>query len=205
MFPKAKNIETAFQHIRLFTAIVVAGSLAFSCFIAWMSYRAISKTQSIIYVLHEGDAIKAFAKDRKDNIAVEARGHIKNFHELFFTLSPDEKSINENLSQALYLADGSAKTVYDNLKESGYYSGIIAGNITQTIIVDSIQVEIESYPFHFRCEATEIITRPTSVVTRKLSTEGWLRNSGRSDNNRHGFIIEHWSILDNRDLKTEAR
>jgi hypothetical protein len=32
-----------------------------------------------------------------------------------------------------------------------------------------------------------------------------LRNTGRSDNNPHGFLIEKWTILDNSDLKVEAR
>jgi hypothetical protein len=36
-------------------------------------------------------------------------------------------------------------------------------------------------------------------------TEGWLRNTSRSDNNPHGFLIERWAILDNRDLKVEGR
>jgi hypothetical protein len=42
-------------------------------------------------------------------------------------------------------------------------------------------------------------------VTRDLVTEGWLRNISRSDNNPHGFLIERWNTIDNRDLKVENR
>ncbi|GGB23903.1 hypothetical protein [Puia dinghuensis] len=64
---------------------------------------------------------------------------------------------------------------------------------------------MHSYPIYFRCYATEKIIRPTSMVTRNLLTEGWLRNTGRSDNNPHGFLIERWEIIDNHDLKVETR
>ena len=205
MFPKAKNIERAFQHIRLFTAIVVLGSLLFCCVVSWLSYRASDRAAERIYILASGKALEAVAKDRKDNVAVEARDHIRNFHEDFFTLDPDEKVINANLGKALYLADGSAKRQYDNLKETGYYSGVISGNISQEVSIDSINLDMTNYPYYFRCYGTEKIIRPTSKVTRDLVTEGWLRNTGRSDNNPHGFLIERWTILDNRDLKVESR
>jgi conjugative transposon TraK protein len=205
MFPKAKNIETAFQHVRLFTAVLVAGSLGFCCFVSWLAYRAGERSSQRIYVLSSGKVLEAVARDRKDNVAVEARDHIRNFHEDFFTLDPDEKVINANLGKALYLADGSAKRQYDDLKETGYYSGVISGNISQEVTVDSISLDMISYPYYFRCYATERIVRPTSKLTRDLVTEGWLRNTSRSDNNPHGFLIERWAILDNRDLKVEGR
>ena len=41
--------------------------------------------------------------------------------------------IQSNITKALYLADGSAKRQYENLKENGYYSNIISGNISQQI------------------------------------------------------------------------
>jgi conjugative transposon TraK protein len=205
MFPKAQNIETSFRHIRLFTAMVVAGCLGLCVIVSWLSYRAITLAQGRIYVLVSGKALEAVSQDRKDNIPVEARDHIRSFHQYFFTLDPDEKVINANLARALYLADGSAKRQYDDLKETGYYAGIIAGNISQEITIDSIRLDMTGYPWYFRCYATEKITRPSSLVTRDLLTEGWLRNTSRSDNNPHGFLIERWTVLDNRDLKVETR
>lgn len=44
-----------------------------------------------------------------------------------------------------------------------------------------------------------------SITTRSLMTEGSLRNVSRSDNNPHGFLIERWNTIDNRDLKTAGR
>ncbi len=205
MFTKAQNIETAFQHIRIFAAIVVIGSLALSGWVIWLSQRTVSRMQDKIYVLDAGKALEAVAGDRKENLPVEARDHVYSFHQCFFTLHPDEKVIERNVTKALYLADGSARRMYESLKENGYYSGVIAGNISQEIEIDSIVTQMMSYPYYFRCYAREKIIRPTSLVTRNLVTEGWLRNTSRSDNDPHGFLIERWNILDNSDLTVESR
>jgi conjugative transposon TraK protein len=205
MFPKTKNIESSFRYIRAVSLAVIAGNLVLAVVLFIKASQAEERAQARIYILSAGKALEAFASDRAPNLAVEARAHVGNFHELFFTLDPDEKFITEALGKALYLADGSAKRVYDNLKESGYYSSVISANISQRLTVDSISLDMSSHPFYFRCYGTEKITRVTSVVTRDLVTEGWLREVNRSDNNPHGFLVERWSILENRDLKVEQR
>ena len=162
-------------------------------------------SKETMYILANGKILQAVAGERKENIPVEARDHIKTFHQYFFTLDPDDKVIQSNVTKALYLADASAKRTYDNFKESGYYSNVISGNISQTISIDSIELNINNYPFYWRCYATETITRSTSIVTRDLITEGYLRTVSRSDNNPHGFLIEKWNTIENKDLKVEMR
>ncbi|MGJ1382866.1 conjugative transposon protein TraK [Sphingobacterium siyangense] len=200
-----KNIDTAFRHVRGFTMLVIAGCIIISCFSVYKSFRLVSAMQGKIYILANGKALEAYSSDRKDNIPVEARDHVKTFHMLFFTLDPDDKAIEANIKKALYLADGTAKRVYDDLKENGFYSGMISGNVNQTIRIDSVLVNTNAYPYQFRCHATQEIIRPTSITTRSLLTEGSLRNVSRSDNNPHGFLIERWNTIDNRDLKTAGR
>lgn len=202
MFKQMKNIDTAFRHVRSFTLLVVVGSILLCGFTLYKSYQLAGTVESKIYILANGKALEAYASDRKDNIPVEARDHVKTFHEAFFALDPDEKVIQANVTKALYLADASAKRAYDNLKEAGFYTNIISGNISQRIKVDSVQVDIAQYPYYFRCYATQDIIRTTSTVSRSLITEGYLRNVSRSDNNPHGFLIERWTTLDNRDIKT---
>lgn len=205
MFNKPKSIETAFQFIRLFSFGVVLCSFAFCVFMAFESYNKVSAAQNKIYVIADGKAMEIFASDRKANIPVEAKDHIRTFHQYFFSLDPDEEVIKNNIGKALYLCDESANRLYQNLQETGYYAGIISGNISQTVQVDSVALSTDSYPYYFRCFCTEKIIRPTSTVTRDLVTEGYLRNIARSDHNPHGFLIERWSVIENKDLKTEAR
>ena len=205
MFRQAKNIDTAFRQVRNFSFLVIVSSVMICFYVIYKSYKATTAFESRIYILANGKALEAFAGDRKENIPVEARDHVKMFHQYFFSLDPDDKVIQTNITKALYLADGSAKRVYESLKENNYYSGIIAGNVSQEINVDSVSLNMNSYPYYFRCFATEKITRPSSITTRSLITEGFLRNVSRSDNNPHGFLIEKWNTIENKDLKTENR
>lgn len=205
MFKQFKNIDSAFRYVRSFCLLIVAASFSVCCYAIYKTYEVMQESKERLYILANGKILEAVAGERKDNIPVEARDHIKTFHEYFFTLDPDEKVIESNITKALYLADASAKRTYDNFKESGYYSNIISGNISQAISVDSIKVNINKYPFYWRCYATEKITRSTSIVTRDLITEGYLRSVSRSDNNPHGFLIEKWNTIENKDLKVETR
>lgn len=205
MFTKMKNIDTAFRYVRGFTMLVVVGCIIICCYTLYSSFSALTVMEDRVYILANGKAIEAYSSDRKDNMPVEARDHVMTFHKYFFTLDPDDKVIKDNVTKALYLADESAKRIYDDLKENGYYSGIISGNISQTITVDSINLDISVYPYHFRCYAKQKIIRTTSILDRSLITEGALRNVSRSDNNSHGFLIEHLNTIENRDLKVENR
>ncbi|MNJ95273.1 hypothetical protein D3C87_129810 [compost metagenome] len=205
MFKKAKNIDTSFRQFRLFALVIVLASATTSIFTVIKSLNLVSNMKDKIYVLANDKAIEAFATDRKNNIIVEAKSHIKTFHQFFFTLDPDHDAIKASMEKALYLADGSAKKIYDDLRENKFYSGIISGNVNQTITIDSTQVDINVYPYTFRCYATQQITRPATITTRTLITTGNLREISRTENNPHGFLIERWNTLDNRDIKTINR
>jgi conjugative transposon TraK protein len=205
MFKRTKNIDTAFRHIRLFSIIFLAGCVIISVMIAYKSYQLASQSQQKIFILANGKILEAYAADRKDNVPVEARDHVKMFHHYFFTMDPDDKVIQANITRALYLADASAKQQYDNLKENSYYTNLISGNISQEIQPDSIVINTDNYPFYFRYKGLQKIIRPTTIVTRSLVTEGYLRNVSRSDNNPHGFLIEKWRTLENKDINVQNR
>lgn len=205
MFTKMKNIDTAFRYVRGFTMLVIAGCIIICCYTLYKSFESVALMQDKVYILANGKAMEAYASDRRDNVPVEARDHVKTFHKFFFTLDPDDKVIKTNVTKALYLADDSAKRVYDDLKENGFYSGIISGNISQTIQIDSITIDIKEYPYRFQCYAKQNIIRTTSILKRSLITQGSLRNVSRSDNNPHGFLIERWNTIENKDLAVENR
>lgn len=206
MFTKAKNIDTTFRQLRLFCLLVIVGCILLTGYTIFKAFSLDAYRKQTVLVLPSGKVIEAFAIDRKENIPVELRDHVRTFHQHFFNLGPDEKVIKESITKALYLADGSAKTVYDNLKESNYYVNLVAGNVNQKIRIDSVQVDVNQYPYYFRFYGTQNIVRPTSIVERTLTTEGWIRSlSQQSDNNPHGFLIERWKIIDNQDISIKNR
>jgi len=205
MFQQLKNIDTAFSHIKLFSFVLILSCALICGYTIYKSYQMVSHLQERIYILANGKALEAWSAERKDNIPVEARDHVRMFHHYFFTLDPDDRVIEANITKALYLADASAKQQYDNMKENRYYSNIISANISQEILTDSIKIDVDQYPFYFRCYAKQKLIRTTSIITRNLITEGYLRNVSRSDNNPHGFLIERWTTIQNNDIKTETR
>ena len=205
MFQQFKNIDSAFKHIRWFSIALIIGCICLCCYTIFKCFGIVRETQARIYILANGKAIEAFSAERKDNIPVEARDHVRMFHYYFFTLHPDDKVIQSNVTKALYLADATAKKQYDNLRENSYYANIISGNVSQEIRIDSIRINTDQYPFYFKCNAIQKIIRATTIVTRSLVTEGYLRNVQRSDNNPHGFLIERWNTLENKDIKTLNR
>jgi len=184
---------------------VIIACLLISAYAVYKNGKIAERMQDRVYVLNSGVAMEAVAGTRRDNLSVEAKDHVRRFHELFFSLDPDEKAISSNIRRALYLADATAKKQYDDLVETGYVSGIISGNISQHISVDSVAVSLSSEPYAFTCYATLKIIRSSSIVSRSLITAGVLRVVSRSEHNPHGFLIEKWEVIENKDIKIENR
>ncbi|MFZ4262169.1 conjugative transposon protein TraK [Sphingobacterium sp. HJSM2_6] len=205
MFGSIKNLDRAFRHVRMFSLITVCGSLLLSVFAIHKSFRAVNGLQERIYVLSQGKVMEAYASNRRDNLSSECRNHVETFHQLFFSLVPDEKANRKHIRKALYLADQSAQRVYSDLMEGGFYSGLITGNVSQTLEADSVLLSIEYRSMRFRFFGKQIITRSSSIVTRSLITEGSLREIARSDQNPHGLLIEGWKTLENKELSKEKR
>ena len=206
MFQQFKNINSAFHHIRLFSLVFLGAALVLSLYTVYRCTVAVQKGQQKIYVLLNGKLLDAMAIDRADSLGVEIKDHIKMFHYYFYSLAPDDEVNKKHVTAALYLADNSARSEYDNLMESGYYMNIVSGNISQQVLdPDSISVDINQSPYYFRYYGKLKITRPTSILTRSLVTDGYLRVTAISSHNPHGFLIERWRILQNQDLSIEKR
>lgn len=203
MFSQLKNIDRAFQHIKRFSIAFLCCCCALTGFMVYKCFVEISRANGRVMILYNGKVLEAFSAERKENIAVELRDHIRTFHHDFFTLDPDEKAIAASIGKALYLADGSAKRAWENLKEAGYYNNLIAANISQSIETDSIRLDLNSSPYKFTCYATQRLVRSSSTVLRRLVTTGEVRVlNSQSDNNPHGFLIQHWETLANDDVGT---
>lgn len=172
----------------------------------WNSYRFAEKQREKIYVLDNGKSLMlALSQDLSQNRPAEAREHVRRFHELFFTLSPEKSAIEHNVKRALLLADKSVYHYYSDFAEKGYYNRIIAGNINQVLKVDSVVCDFNAYPYRAMTYARQMIVRESNITERSLVTRCELINSGRSDNNPQGFIMEKFEILENRDLRTLKR
>ena len=205
-FKSLRNIESSFRQIRLFGIIFLVLCSVIVVWSVWSSYAFAEKQREKIYVLDGGKSLMlALSQDLSQNRPAEAREHVRRFHELFFTLSPEKSAIEGNVRRALLLADKSAYNYYTDFTEKGYYNRIIAGNINQVLKVDSVVCDFSSYPYGAKTYARQMIIRSSNVTDRTLVTECRLLNASRSDDNPNGFTIEGFTILENRDIQTVKR
>ena len=205
-FKSLKNIETSFKQIRIIAIVFSVLCAGITGYAVWNSFSFAEAQRQKIYVLDEGKSLMlALSQDLSQNRPVEAREHVKRFHELFFTLSPDKSAIESNINRALFLVDKSAFKYYQDMQEKGYYNRIVSGNINQIIRIDSIACNFDAYPYKTTVYAKQMIIRASNVTERSLVTRSDLRNSIRSDNNPHGFIMERFEIIENKDLRTTDR
>ena len=205
-FKSLKNIETSFKQIRLFGIVFLVLCASITGYSVWSSYSFAEAQRQKIYILDGGKSLMlALSQDLSQNRPVEAREHIKRFHELFFTLSPDKAAIESNITRALFLVDKSAFRYYQDMSEKGYYNRIISGNINQAITVDSVALNLDTYPYKAMTYARQMIIRESNLTERSLVTRCDLINSVRSDNNPHGFVMERFEILENKDIRVTNR
>lgn len=198
-----KNIET---RIKVNKAVSLA-TIAFAVFIViagfFFAYRMVEDSRKSIYILDNGVPVLAKQTDVLLNRPVEYKAQIELFHRLFFTLAPDDAYIKENIQKSLYLIDDSAKKEYTNLKEKGFFNQIVASSSMVSIHADSITLHPENKKFQFF--GKQMINRKSSVITRKLITEGFYEDIIRSPNNPHGVMLKNWRIINNEEISNQTR
>ena len=198
-----KNIEKRIQ----INKVVSLAAIAFATFIIIsgfvFAYKMIQDSRKSIYILDNGVPVLAKQTDVLLNRPVEYKAQVELFHRLFFTLAPDDAYIKENIQKSLYLIDESAKKEYTNLREKGFYNQIVASSSMVSIHSDSIKIDRESQKFRFF--GKQMITRKSSVITRKLVTEGFFEDIIRSPNNPHGVLLKNWRILNNEEISNQIK
>ena len=167
------------------------------------SYKIVQDSRKSIYILDNGVPVLVKQTDELLNRPVEYKAQVELFHRLFFTLAPDDEYINKNIDKALYLMDDSAKKERSNLTEKGWYNQIISSNATVSIQTDSINIDLNSKRFMYY--GIQMINRKTSLIIRKLITQGTFRDIPRTPNNAHGVLLENWNILDNTELSVKQK
>ncbi len=203
---KTFDIQQKFRFTVYLFLIISLALIGASTYVFTLSLKMAENSKKKIYVLDNGKSLLvALREDITENRGAEARDHIKRFHELFFTLEPDKAYIENNIREALYLADRSAMEQYRSFKENNVYNQVIASDISMTLQTDSIQLDFSAYPYRFNYYGKQKIVRTSNITVRNLETTGVLRNISRTDNNPHGFLMEAWRIVDNNDLETTRR
>ena len=205
-FKTFKGIDNSFRKLKLFTLMAFALCVIVTFASLSYAYSFADKQRQKIYVLDQGKSLLlALQTDMVANREMEVADHVRRFHELFFTLAPNIESIEHNINAALNITDKRAYEIYNDLQEQGYYSRLISASISQSIIIDSVKLDMTVYPYKAATFARQYIVRTNSITVKTLNSTCELIDIARSDSNPHGLLIEKLEITDNTTIKESDR
>lgn len=196
-----KNIETKVKLATFLSAGCLLAAVIMVISVSFFAYRQVADARKSVYIMDEANVpISARQTDVQMNREAEYRSHIGRFHSLFFSLTPDDRFMEYQMKQAMYLIDESGALQYNNLKEKGYFNSILSSSAVLTIRTDSIKIDMPRR--YFRYYGTQKIDRRSSTISRSLITEGFLSELEiRSDNNPHAVLITNWKTIENKDIQ----
>lgn len=200
------TIEGSFRRMKVITvsalaaaAVIALGSLVYSA-------GYVARHSDNIYILDgNGGAMSATVSRSGVDRILEADDHVARFHELLFNLSPSRDAIQRNVERALVMCDKSAYDYYSDLDERGYYSRMVSANISQQITIDSVRVNMSSYPYEERTYAKLYVIRESNITMYDFESTGRLVEIGRSKNNPHGFMLEKFNVVRQDKVETRKR
>ena len=193
-----KKLENKIQLVVIVSSLFLIGCVVISLGSIFAARGMVADAHKKIYVLDGTVPILVKQTTMDETFDVEAKSHIEMFHNLFFTLAPDDKYIDYTIKKAMYLIDESGLAQYNTLKENGFYNNIIGTSTICSIFCDSIKLNKKDMSFTYY--GRQRIERRTSILMRQLITAGKLRRVPRTENNPHGFLIYNWRTIANKDL-----
>lgn len=200
-----KSIETSFRRTKFLTGITIALCSLVAVVSVFASYSFAREQKAQIYVLDKGQSFLALQSDGMATKDLEIMDHVTRFHELFFNMAPNANAIIQNVNRALVLSDKSVYDYYSDLSEQGFYARLVQANITQQMVVDSVRVDISTYPYTARCYAHQYMIRESNITTYEFESTCQLMETSRSKDNPHGLMIEKFVVARNESLGTKKR
>ena len=198
-----ENLDKKMKFSLVLSITTLAGSVIFCLMTLLFSFNFASEERKKIYVLDGETPRLANLTGQEVSIEIEVRAHVNRFHELFFTLAPDDKYIQYNIEKAMYLTDESGLMQYNTLKERGFYNNIIGASAQFSIITDSIKFNKSNMSFTYY--GRQRIERKSSILFRELVTEGNIAQTTRTENNPHGLLITNYRTVLNKDLEYKSK
>jgi conjugative transposon TraK protein len=205
-FKSLVNIKSSVSILKwVMIAVIVVSSIT-TVIAVKMSYDFAEAQRQKIYVLDEGKSlILALAQDANLNQEALIKASVKYFHESFFSFGASKESINYHTEKALKVADRSGYNLYNNLVESNFYNEMISAKVTEEIRIDSIVINVNSYPYSAFTYAKLYLSRTSSITERNLITKCNIRRTPRDDDNPYGYMLEAIEVIANEDIRTVSK
>lgn len=199
------TIETSFRKLKFITVASIASGVIIALGAVYISGQQMLSNNDNIYVIDRGSAVMAARSGQDAYRDLEVKDHIERFHELMFNISPNSESIKRNLDRALVMSDKSAYDYWSDLSERGFYSRIVSANISQEIVIDSVKVDMSSYPYQAKTYAKVFMLRESNITAYDFESSCRLVDVERSPSNPHGLMIEKFRVSKNENMGTRQR
>ena len=199
------TIETSFRKLKFITVASIASGVVIALGAVYISGQQMLSNNDNIYVIDRGSAVMAARSGQDAYRDLEVKDHIERFHELMFNLSPNSESIKRNLDRALVMSDKSAYDYWSDLSERGFYSRIVSANISEEIVIDSVKVDMSSYPYQAKTYAKVFMLRESNITAYDFESSCRLVDVERSPSNPHGLMIEKFRVSKNENMGTRQR
>lgn len=201
----SNRFTTSFNAMKVLAIACIVSAALTAGFCIYYTTTTVAGMSRKIYVLDKGQILTASQQDVSLTRREEMNDHITRFHELFFNVSPNAEVIKQNLERALNLSDQSVYKYYSDLAETGFYKRMISNNMTQQVQVDSIRIDMSTYPYPVVTYCTQWIMRATNMTKYELKTSCELIEVNRSEKNLHGLQIEKFMVVKNSAIETRNR
>ena len=199
------SIDTSFRKMKFVTVLALAAATIIAVGSTAVSGWFMEKANGTIYVVDKGSAVMASRSSEDSHRELEAMDHVSRFHELMFNLSPSAESIQRNLDRALVMSDKSAYDYWMDLSERGFYQRLVSANISQEIVVDSVRVNMQTYPYEAATFGKLFLLRESNITSYEFESSCRLVEVERSPSNPHGMMIEKFLVTKSDNLGTRKR
>lgn len=199
------HIDKEFRGAKRLSLVCIACAAAVAVGSTALALSFARDSRSEVYVVDRGSATLARRGLGESEKHDEITDHVGRFHELFFNLAPSNESIKRNIDRALLMSDRSAYDYYQDLSERGFYSRLVSANISQYIDIDSVKVDMASYPYDVRTYGTLMILRESNITAYQFESSCRVIDTERSPSNPHGLMMEKFAVTRNENIGTRKR
>lgn len=192
-------MKTPYTHIykvlRLnrFIVLIVLLMAFFSSLISLYQVRQVQQDflNKAFAISPDGGVLPLELVSQKDQLAVEIKSHLDQFHRYFYGLNTS--NYKENIAKALWLGNSSVDQVYRQKKADGVYNRLLQYSLVQRVTKIESTVNLAEVPYSFEVTTWFEINRGSTTEKYQLVTSGELIRVDRSfPNNPHGLLITNF-------------
>jgi hypothetical protein len=180
---RQNNLAMIGLFILLFT-LIIAFSISFYKMYVYESSR-------YLVLQSDGVPVRTHAVSGREAQIIEIKDFMSSFYGTFYSF--DQYTIDTCLNLAFYKGDESLRNLYARYRNQGWYNTILQDNISQRAVIESFDIDVDSYPFKVSVKGTLYLQQADNV--RKIPLNGscqLFEVTRQFPRNPHGLFIHNW-------------